>query len=273
MQRRENIKKYPAVFYFILCYGISWTGAGLVALPTLIKHQPFQKMVGLMMFPVMLLGPPVAGLILTSLQSGRDGIRALRQRMRRWKIRRGTYLFAFILALLLIPLVLVFLSHFISPAFTPNLFLPGIFFGILAGFLEEIGWMGYAYPTLRKIFSAPSAALILGLLWGIWHLPVIDFLGAAFPHGSRLPFFMMAFCGTMTGVRLLICWIYEHTKSVLYAQVMHAVSTGSLVMFGPAMVTPASEALWYGCYATLLFLIIGSGYFINLTKTKLNLTP
>jgi hypothetical protein len=83
---------------------------------------------------------------------------------------------------------------------------------------------------------------------------------------------MMTFCGAITGVRLLICWIYEHTESVLYAQVMHAVSTGSLGMFGPAMVTPAGDALWYGCYGTLLFLIIGSGYFIYLKKTKLNLT-
>jgi CAAX protease family protein len=268
MQRRENIKKYPAVFYFILCYGISWTGALLVALPTLIKRQPFQKMVGLIMFPVMLLGPPLAGLILTSLQSGRDGIRALGQRMRRWKIQGGIYLCSFILPPLLILLILNILRYFISPTFRPNFFPQGVLFGIFAGFLEEIGWMGYAYPTLRKKFSAPSAALILGLLWGIWHLPVIDFLGAAFPHGSSLPLFMVAFCSAITGVRLLICWIYENTGSVLYAQFMHAVSTGSLVMFGPAMVTPAAEALWYGCYATLLFIIIASGYIIYLKKNK-----
>jgi uncharacterized protein len=262
MQRRANIEKNYTVFYFMLCYGISWSGALLVALPTLLKHQPFTKMVGLIMFPVMLLGPLAAGLILTSLQSGKNGIRALGQRMRRWKIRGGTYLFAFILPPVLILLILNFLRYFISPGFTPNFFLPGVLFGILAGFLEEIGWTGFAYPSLRKKFSAPVAALILGVLWGIWHLPVIDFLGAGFPHGSRLPFFMVAFCGAMLGVRFLICWIYEHTGSVLYAQVMHAVSTGSLVMFGPAMVTPAREALWYGWYATFLFLIIGSGYFI-----------
>jgi len=264
MQGRKNIEKYPTVFYFMLCYGISWSGALLVALPTLLKHQPFQKMVGLIMFPVMLLGPPAAGLILTYLQSGKIGIRTLGQRMRRWKIHKGIFMFAFILPPVLILLILNLLRYFISPAFTPNFFPVGVLFGIFAGFLEEIGWTGFAYPSLRKKFSASVASLILGLLWGIWHLPVIDFLGAGFPHGSRLPSFMVAFGGAITGVRLLICWIYEHTRSVLYAQVMHAVSTGSLVMFGPAMVTPAGESLWYGCYATLLFLIIGSGYFIYL---------
>jgi uncharacterized protein len=185
MRRRENIKRYPTVFYFMLCYGISWTSALWVALPTLIKHQPFQKMVGLIMFPVMLLGPPAAGLMLTFLQSGRNGIRALGQRMRRSKIKVGPYLCAFLLPPVLILLTLNMLRYFISPTFTPNFFPTGILFGILAGFLEEIGWTGYAYPTLRKKFSTPVSALILGLLWGIWHLPVIDFLGAAFPHGSR----------------------------------------------------------------------------------------
>jgi hypothetical protein len=47
---------------------------------------------------------------------------------------------------------------------------------------------------------------------------------------------------------------------------MHAISTGSLVMFGAAKVTPAGEAFWYGCYGALLFLIIGCGYFIYLKK-------
>jgi hypothetical protein len=98
MQRSENIKKYLTVFYFMLCFGISWTGALWVALPTLVRHQPFQKMVGLIMFPVMLLGPPAAGLMLTFLQSHRNGIRALGQRMRRWKIQKEIYMFAFILA-------------------------------------------------------------------------------------------------------------------------------------------------------------------------------
>jgi uncharacterized protein len=268
MQDGKNIKKYPTLFYFILCYGISWSGALLVALPTLLSHQPFQKMIGLIMFPVMLLGPPAAGLILTFLQSGRNGIRALGQRMRRWKIKAGTYLCAFILPPALILLILNLLKLFVSPAFTPNFFPPGILFGIFAGFVEEIGWTGYAYPSLRKKFSAPVAALILGLFWGIWHLPVIDFLGAGFPHGSSLPLFSLAFCGTMTAVRLLICWVYENSGSVLYAQVMHSVSTGCLVVFGPLMVTPSGESLWYGCYAVLLFLIIGAGYSISLKKAN-----
>jgi hypothetical protein len=35
------------------------------------------------------------------------------------------------------------------------------------GFLEEIGWMGFAYPRLRQRFAVLPAAAILGLFWGL----------------------------------------------------------------------------------------------------------
>jgi uncharacterized protein len=262
MNRPENTQTYRPLYYFLLCFGISWTGGLLVLLPTLLRHEPFQKMVGLLMFPVLLIGPPSAGLGLTLLYSGRKGIRALGQRMRRWQVERGFYLTAFCIPPLLIPGVLYLLSQIVSPVFKPNFFPAGIIFGVFAGFLEEIGWTGFAYPSLRKNFSAPCAAIILGIIWGLWHLPVIDFLGAGFPHGRYLPLFILDFCTIMTGIRCLICWIYERTGSLLYAQAMHAVSTGSLVMFGPATVSPGEETLWYGCYGILLLTTIVSGFWI-----------
>ena len=36
---------------------------------------------------------------------------------------------------------------------------------------EEIGWRGYAQPALERDRSPLAAALILGVLWGLWHLP------------------------------------------------------------------------------------------------------
>lgn len=259
MKEQEHIEPTRPLYYFLLCFGISWTGALLISWPTLSRHEPFQKMVGLLMFPVLLIGPPAAGLLLTYLYSGKSGMRALGGRMRRWKIKRGMYLCAFCLPPVGILVVLYLLSQLVSPVFKPNFFPAGVFFGVFAGFLEEIGWTGYAYPSLRKKFSAPFAALILGVLWGLWHLPVIDFLGAGFPHKQFLPLFILDFCAILTAVRCLICWIYEHTGSVLYAQAMHAISTGSLVMFGPAAVSPGEESLWYGCYGLLLIWTILCG--------------
>ena len=136
------------------------------------------------------------------------------------------------------------------PVYAPNHFFLGILFGIPAGFLEEIGWMGYAFPKMRSAGNGLTPSILLGLLWSLWHLPVINYLGTATPHGVYwLPFFL-AFSLAMTAMRVLIAWIYTNTKSVFLTQLMHVSSTGSLVLFSAARVTAAQEAMWYALYGT-----------------------
>ncbi len=60
----------------------------------------------------------------------------------------------------------------------------------------------------------------------------------------------------MTAMRVLIAWIYFNTNSVLLAQLLHASSTGSLVIFSPPRVSAAQESLWYAVYAVALWLIV-----------------
>jgi membrane protease YdiL (CAAX protease family) len=153
--------------------------------------------------------------------------------------------------------VLLFLQRFVSPVYAPNSFFIGILFGIPAGFLEEIGWMGYAFPKMRSQSNALASSILLGVLWALWHLPVINYLGTAIPHGDYwLPFFL-AFSLAMTAMRVLIAWIYTNTKSVLLAQLMHVSSTGSLVLFSAARVTAGQEAMWYALYGTVLWAVVG----------------
>jgi len=141
--------------------------------------------------------------------------------------------------------VLLFLERFVSPVYAPNHFLIGILFGIPAGFLEEIGWMGYAFPKMRSESNGLAPSILLGLLWALWHLPVVNYLGTATPHGAYWLSFFLAFGFAMSAMRVLIAWIYTNTKSVLLAQLMHVSSTGSLVLFSAARVTAAQEAMWY----------------------------
>jgi membrane protease YdiL (CAAX protease family) len=74
--------------------------------------------------------------------------------------------------------------------------------------LEEIGWMGYAFPKMRSQEDAFAPSILLGLLWASWHLPVINYLGTATPHGAYWYAFFLAFTVAMTATRVLICWIY-----------------------------------------------------------------
>ena len=253
--RQGFLASHPVATYFVLTYAISWTGAFLLVAPKLLQHEPVPRRIGLLMFPVMLLGPSLASIILTILLEGVAGLRDLLNRLfgvgfaRRWS------------APLLIPPVVILavlfcMKTFVSPAFTPNSFFVGVMFGVVAGFCEEIGWMGFAFPKMHWKQNALATSISLGLLWAAWHLPVINYLGTAIPHGVYWLRFFVAFTLVMTAMRVLIGWAYMNTKSVFLTQCLHASSTGSLVVLSPVGITPDQEALWYAVYGIALWIVV-----------------
>jgi membrane protease YdiL (CAAX protease family) len=246
-----------------------------IAATNLMHNEPLPAMTGILMFPAMLLGPTVAGVILTRIVDGKRGLRDLVSRMLCWRFSIRWY------AVLLVPPILVVtsllsLTTIVSTSYAPNRFLIGIFFGVPAGFLEEIGWTGFAFPKLCLQKNALAASVILGVLWSTWHLPVIDHLGTATPHGASWFSFFVTFAAAMTAIRVLISWIYTNTNSVLLAQLMHVSSTASLVIFSPPSVTARQEVIWYALYATLLWLAVAVVIKVfgnRLTRTRAKAVP
>jgi len=225
----------------------------VIGLPKLHGAAP-RPMMSLLVFPVMVVSVGLTGIALTAVTGGRGGLRALRWRFHRPVERRW-------LAVLLIPpaailAVLGGLSLAVSPRFTPQFSVFGIAAGAVAGFCEEIGWTGFAYPRMQARFGWLPGALLLGVLWGLWHLPVVDSLGAASPHGRYWPEFFAAFVAMLVALRVLIAWTYVHTGSLRMAQLLHASSTSFLVILSAPRVTPAQEALWYFLYAAVLWAVV-----------------
>lgn len=255
LSKNQSIARlHPARAYFLLTFGISWAGALAVALPALVRGNQPSNLTGILMFPAMLLGPVISGIVLTVVIDGRSGLKELVRRIIRWRFPIRWY------AVLLIPPALVLgllllLEKFMSPEFAPNRFYLGVAFGVPAGICEEIGWMGFAFPKMRAKLSPLLAAITLGLLWGLWHLPAINYLGAAVPHGNYWLRFFFVFTIAMTAMRVIIAWLYVNTGSVLSAQLMHICSTGALVVFSPR-VSPGEEVMWYLGYGCLLWLIV-----------------
>lgn len=257
MEVRDAIRRYPLVVYFSLAYGLWVLALVVIGLPDLSGRSPVPSS-SFVMFPVLVVGVGASGFTLTALINGREGVRGLGRKIARWRLGRWA------LALLIPPLgitaVLTFFRLVVSPAFgqAPSLgfALFGLGIGLVAGGFEEIGWTGFAYPRMSARFGALGGALLLGVLWGIWHFPVVDSLGAASPHGRYLPEFFAAFVAAMVAMRVLIAWLYTNTGSILAAQLLHASSTASLVALSAPHVSPAQEALWYAAYAALLWVIV-----------------
>jgi membrane protease YdiL (CAAX protease family) len=245
------VKRHQLLVYFVLVYALAALALIVVGLPSL-HGGSRPPLTSLLMFPVMVVGVGLIGLGLTALMSGRPGLRELRGRLGRWRVPLRWYGLLFLPPLGILA-VLGLLHVLVSPVFTPALLLFGIPAGLLAGFTEEIGWTGFAYPRMSARWGARTGACLLGLLWGLWHFPIVDSLGAGSPHGVWLPAFFAAFIALVSGLRVLIAWVYTNTGSVLLPQLLHASSTGFLVTLGAASVSPAQESLWYALYAAFLW--------------------
>jgi membrane protease YdiL (CAAX protease family) len=143
----------------------------------------------------------------------------------------------------------------VVPELKPTFLQIGILFGLSAGFLEEIGWMGFVYPKMRLRFSILRASIYLGLIHALWH-GVADFLGNVNSFGENwLPYFA-GFFVFVVALRVIIAWVYENTGSLLLAQLIHASSSGFLSVFVAR--TEFSGETWYifyVAYAVVIWLV------------------
>lgn len=239
--------------YFAFAFTLEGVALVVVGLPSLhdTTHKPTASLVA---FPIMVVGVGAIGIVLTAATEGASGIPGMLSRLTR-PVKRGWWL---VLALPPIAILAVLggLQAGVSANFAPGFLLFGVAAGAFAGFFEELGWSGFAYPRMRDRIGALGGALLLGVVWGLWHFPVVDSLGAASPHGRYWPEFFAAFVAMIAALRVLIAWVYTNTGSLRMDQLLHASSTGFLVILGAPTATPAQEALWYSAYAAVLWAVV-----------------
>ena len=101
------------------------------------------------------------------------------------------------------------------------------FLALLGGGQEEPGWRGFALPRLQERFGPAVGSVLLGLVWGFWHLPVFLLVpnynsAGRDPAGIAVTFLVVAVAGTI-GQSLLLTWLYNHSRgSLLIAVLAHA---------------------------------------------------
>ncbi len=200
------VKRSPLLAYFILVFGIEWL---LVIGLASVVPSTIALLIGSWL-------PNLVGILVTWMAGGRPALRELFNKVILWRIR-----FKWYLAAVLLPPAIAFLAiggyrlvaHSI-PAFAPPGQIPLIILlCIVTGALgEELGWRGTALPRMQARWNALISSLILGVLWGLYHLPSFLLSGLPLNEVPLIPFMLGAL-----GLTVLVTWTFNHTSGSLIA--------------------------------------------------------
>jgi membrane protease YdiL (CAAX protease family) len=225
------LRRHPVTAFFTLSYAITWPGFWLeaagISIGTILGY----------------FGPAIAAVVVAFLVSGRSGPAELLGRLFHWRVSVRWYLVALLLpaGLVLLPVAIAYLAGGAPQqagleqmaGLAPQLALVlvgGSLYGTAIAAGEELGWRGYALPGLLDRHSPLVASLVIGIVWGLWHLPLSflypvsgQSLGDAILYGLAVDF-----------AAVIYTWLFLHTAgSVLLASLFHAVYDVCLVVLGP----------------------------------------
>jgi len=243
------LQQAPLPGYLVLTFTWSWACWGFS--PAIKPHLPW--LATLLMFAGSF-GPSLAALVVVASTRKWLGLRAWLWRCLRWRIGWAWCVFA-----LLLPLALMSIAAGLhiamggaiatSPASghwrMTFVNLPLIL--LLGGPMgEEFGWRGYALPVLQKRWGWRTASLVLGLVWGMWHLPLFFIDGTSQAH-IPLALFLLS----VVAMSVLFAWLVQRTAgSVVAALVLH-----TAINFWPSVVPVLPTEASYRAYALVVAIL------------------
>lgn len=235
MNARHFLKRHSLVIGIILMFLYTWT-VDLSNSGILPFRVPFVVAITVGW------GFIFVALLMTWLTLGKDETVKLFKRFFLWQVHWKWYL----VALLLLPalqVASVFLTSWLTripadfshpmirdivPLDAPlfALVVPWLVFEILTNG-EEMGWRGFILPRLQARYNALVASLIIGVIWGIWHLP--KFLGTGTGSGGSFFWFTVAHLA----LAVLYTWLYNNSHGSLLLVVLFHATGNTAAMFLP----------------------------------------
>lgn len=246
------LKRYPLVSFFTLAYGIAW-------IPFALRPVIGDAYVGFAFF-----SPAISAFILVAVNGGKSGSQNLVSKLFLWRVGVKWYLIA-----LLSPVVLellAFATHQLlgkKPLaidlaawieILPSQLLPLVIvllFLVLNSAGEELGWRGYALPGLQARFGSIQASLILGILWGLWHLPAFFIPGSA-QYGVPIVGYVIATVGYSF---IYTCILNGAKGSVLLACLYHG-GSNLVLIYGNAIAPSIIHDLYLSLPALAILVVL-----------------
>jgi len=120
---------------------------------------------------------------------------------------------------------------------------------------EELGWRGYLVPHLASAYSFTTTALVSGLIWAVWHYPILLFTD--YGTGGPRWYLLLCFTVSIVGLSFAAAWLRLQTGSVWSAVLLHTShNLFMLGIFAPLMVEGCTMYLLTG-EGGLLMVITG----------------
>jgi membrane protease YdiL (CAAX protease family) len=268
------IKKYQIALFLILTIIFSW-------FPWYAGIAP----------EVMAMGPSIAAFIVVLIVGGKKGFLDLVRPFGRWRASIGCWFVAILgpALLYIIGLGVYLLVGGQAPPFTMireelNLIPLYLVMVVLMPWNgpvgEEFGWRGYLLPRFQKNYGPLAASLLIGAIWGFWHLPsffapqgvvgvLTDSIGMIF-----IPLYAL---GTIAN-SIFMTWLYNKTNaSALIAGIVWhaAINFWAPVLLSDSSLVAAQEGTHLPTIASKLYLtvlavqIVGAVMLAIATKSKI----
>ncbi len=201
---KSFIRQHQIIIFFVLVIILSWFPwyAGIAP-----ETSPFV--------------PSLLGLAMAFAIGGKQGGMNLLRSVGRWRVQPRYWVIAWLGPLFIfgiglgiylifggqLPSFTVFRQELhLLPIFLLVVFLP--FNGPLG---EELGWRGFVLPRLQQHSGPLIASLIIGAIWGIWHLP--SFFNPESVQSSLGWGFLIPYVGGTIANSVIMTWLYNKAKA------------------------------------------------------------
>lgn len=238
-------KKQPLIAFYILAFAITWLGWA----PQAAYSRGLFPFDSIVFFIFGGIGPLLAVFITTRLLNGKSDFLPLFRPLFRWRLHPLWYVVALLgyPALWIVTLLINGqLNTELAKLGTPFVLLTTFLVAFVAAIPEEIAWRGFALPRLQARYPAVVSAIIVGVLWALWHLPLLLNLNNSMSAYPLLPYFL-----DVIGHSIVYAWLYNNTRgSLLFVTLFHAASNtvGPFGGWSNVVVTYAVVAVLIGIY-------------------------
>jgi membrane protease YdiL (CAAX protease family) len=134
----------------------------------------------------------------------------------------------------------------------------------IAAIGEELGWSGYAIDPLQDRFGALGGALVLGVVWAVWHfIPLLSVKRST----EWIAWWLF---GTLA-LRVIITWLYNNTgRSVFIAVIFHAMFnvTWQLFPINGSYYDPRVTSLITAVVAVFIVIVWGPGTMVRIPSAE-----